>query len=295
MKLLIATDLSPTSHRVIDTVKARPWPSGTEACLLHVVDLTPFPLGAELMEAAQKAAEASLKLLGDDLAKSGVKTRMEVFPGAPRSAVTQYARNWGADFVVVGSHGGSGLARFLLGSVAQSVVRHASSTVEIVRQRPGRTSVPLEGVKLLVATDGSECSLKAVRSVAERPWPAKTTIKLVSAVPPFMPLADPSASYLYSSQAVLAAQAIEEAGRSRASEALERASETFRDAGVAGVEVGEPLIGDPKAVILDEAAEWSADLVVVGSHGWHGLDRFMMGSVSESVAMHAHCSVEVVR
>jgi nucleotide-binding universal stress UspA family protein len=295
VKLLIATDLSQTSHRVMDTIKARPWPSGTEACILHVVDLTPFPLGAELLDAARKAAEASLKMLGDELARGGMKTRTEVFPGAPRSAVVQYAKNWGADFVVLGSHGGTGLARFLLGSVAQSVVRQASCSVEIVRQRAGRTSTPAEGLKLLVATDGSECSLAAVRSVAKRPWPARTTIRLLSAVPPFIPLADPSASYLYSSQAVLAAQAVEEAGRSRASEALERASETFRDAGVTGVEISEPLLGDPKAVILDEAEQWSADMVVAGSHGWHGLDRFMMGSVSESVAMHAHCSVEVIR
>jgi nucleotide-binding universal stress UspA family protein len=55
------------------------------------------------------------------------------------------------------------------------------------------------------------------------------------------------------------------------------------------------LSGDPKAVILDEAGQWGADLIVVGSHGWRGIDRLMMGSVSESVAMHAHCSVEVIR
>jgi len=292
MKLLIATDLSPTSHWVIDSVKARPWPTGTETCILHVLDLTPFPLGAELMDAAQKAAKDSVKGLGDDLAKAGLKTRTEVFPGAPRSAVTEYARNWSADFVIVGSHGGTGLARFLLGSVAKSVVRHAPCSVEIVRQR---APLPREGLKLLVTTDGSESSLKAVRSVAQRPWPAQTTIRLLSAVPPFMPLPDAGASYVYSNQAVLAAQAIEEAGRSRATEALERATQVFGDAGVTRVEPGEPMIGDPKAVILDEAAQWPADIIVAGSHGWHGLDRFMMGSVSESVAMHAHCSVEVIR
>jgi len=295
MKLLIATDLSQTSHWVIDTLKARPWPPGTEACILHVVDLTPFPLGAELMDAAQNAAETSVKALRDDLGKSGLQTRTEIFPGAPRSAVTEYARNWGADFVIVGSHGGTGLTRFLLGSVAQSVVRHAPCSVEIVRPRAGRNSAPSEGLKLLLATDGSQSSLKAVRSVAGRPWPPKTSIRLLSAVPPFMPLSDAAISYVYSNQAVLAAQAIEEAGRSRASEALERAAEAFRDAGVTGVETGEPIIGDPKAVILDEAAQWAADMIVTGSHGWHGLDRFMMGSVSESVALHAHCSVEVIR
>ncbi len=295
MKLLVATDLSQTSRGVIDAVRARPWPAGTEACILHVVDLTPFSLGADLMDAAERAAKSSTKALADDLSNSGLPTRTEVFAGAPRSAVIEYARKWGADFILVGSHGGTGLARFLPGSVAQAVVRHAPCSVEIVRQNPDRKSVPTEGVKLLVATDGSECSLAAVRSVAQRPWPSKTSIRLVSAAPPFMPIVDPATSYIYSSQATLAAQTVEEAGKARAREALERAAQIFAELGVRSIEPGEPLIGDPRAVILDEAKAWPADIIVTGSHGWHGLDRLMMGSVSESIAMHAHCSVEVIR
>ena len=53
--------------------------------------------------------------------------------------------------------------------------------------------------------------------------------------------------------------------------------------------------GDPRELILDTAKAWPADLIVLGSHGLGGFDRFLMGSVSESVAVHAHCSVEVVR
>jgi hypothetical protein len=52
---------------------------------------------------------------------------------------------------------------------------------------------------------------------------------------------------------------------------------------------------EPRAVILDEASKWNANLIVLGSHGRHGMDRLLMGSVSEAVAFHAHCSVEVVR
>jgi len=294
MKLLIATDLSQTSHFVIDAVKARPWPAGTEACILHVVDLTPFPLGAELMDAAEKSAEVSIKVLADDLAKSGLKARTDVFPGAPRSAVTEYAKKWGADFIVVGSHGGTGLARFLLGSVAQAAVRNAHCSVEIVRCGSAAQAAVARGLKILAATDGSECSTAALRSIAQRPWPPKTAIRVISAAAPFMPVGDVMSSY-YSSQAVAAAEAVEEASRKRAKEALERAAELFRGAGMSSVEVSEALSGEPKAVILDDAAQWGADLIVVGSHGWHGLDRVMMGSVSESVAMHAHCSVEVIR
>jgi nucleotide-binding universal stress UspA family protein len=59
--------------------------------------------------------------------------------------------------------------------------------------------------------------------------------------------------------------------------------------------ITETKDGRAKDVILDEAETWGADLIVVGSHGYHGLRRFLLGSVSQAVAAHAPCSVEIVR
>ena len=56
-----------------------------------------------------------------------------------------------------------------------------------------------------------------------------------------------------------------------------------------------PEIGDVRMCIIDAAAEWGADLIVVGSHGQRGIRGFLLGSVAESVARHAKCSVEIVR
>jgi nucleotide-binding universal stress UspA family protein len=53
--------------------------------------------------------------------------------------------------------------------------------------------------------------------------------------------------------------------------------------------------GDPRHAILNYASEWNADWIVMGSHGRRGVDRFFIGSVSEAVARHAHCSIEIVR
>ena len=53
--------------------------------------------------------------------------------------------------------------------------------------------------------------------------------------------------------------------------------------------------GHAKDVILNEAEKWGADLIVLGSHGYSGFERFLLGSVSHAVATHAHCSVEIVR
>jgi nucleotide-binding universal stress UspA family protein len=55
------------------------------------------------------------------------------------------------------------------------------------------------------------------------------------------------------------------------------------------------LPGSPKAVILEEAEAFGADLIVVGSHGHGALERFLLGSVSQAMTLHARCSVEIVR
>jgi nucleotide-binding universal stress UspA family protein len=89
---------------------------------------------------------------------------------------------------------------------------------------------------------------------------------------------------------------LDEVQKSRLKQARElvaRLAEQMRAAGFKA----EALVyeGDARAEIVDRAAEWPADLIVLGSHGRHGLDRFLLGSVSEYVARHAGCSVEIVR
>ena len=58
---------------------------------------------------------------------------------------------------------------------------------------------------------------------------------------------------------------------------------------------GAVLSGNTRGAILKDAKDWNADLIFVGSHGRRGFKRFLLGSVSEGVAMDAHCSVVVVR
>jgi nucleotide-binding universal stress UspA family protein len=74
---------------------------------------------------------------------------------------------------------------------------------------------------------------------------------------------------------------------------VREAKEILADAGL--TLTGAVVSGYPKAAIVDEAKVWGADLIVVGAHGRRGLELLLMGSVSEAVAMHAHCSVEVIR
>ena len=147
-------------------------------------------------------------------------------------------------------------------------------------------------MKILLATDGSPCSERAVEEVARRPWPVDSQVRVVSVVEPPAPLvAEP-----YMGMAGYFEEA-ERLKRKQAGETLERAAEKLRGgAGSGGLQVStEILTGSPKRVIIEEAEAWGADLIVVGSHGYKSWERMLLGSVSQAVAAHAECSVEIVR
>ena len=84
-----------------------------------------------------------------------------------------------------------------------------------------------------------------------------------------------------------------EAQHKKAEEFVKRVAENLRESGLQATTCVRE--GDAKTQILDVAAEWKADLIVLGSHGRKGMDRFLLGSVSEGVARHATCSVLIVR
>jgi nucleotide-binding universal stress UspA family protein len=95
--------------------------------------------------------------------------------------------------VLVGSHGHSAISRFLLGSIAKSVIRAAPCSVEVVRPRrgSGEDGARRAGLRILVATDGSDCSLIALHSVANHLWPSESVVKVIS-VPEFILFKDPT-------------------------------------------------------------------------------------------------------
>ncbi|HEY6331288.1 MAG TPA: universal stress protein, partial [Blastocatellia bacterium] len=83
---------------------------------------------------------------------------------------------------------------------------------------------------------------------------------------------------------------------SRAKQVVLKAEESLRSPTTKDLKVTAVTVkGFPKEVLVDEADQWGADLIVVGSHGYRGITRFLLGSVSQAVASHAHCSVEIVR
>jgi len=242
------------------------------------------------IEDAKRQGQLLVKGAMEALAHSGHEAFSEVHLGFPKKAVPEYAKEWSADLVMVGSRGRIALTRFLLGSVAQAVLRTAPCSVEIVRPGP---ELPSDEMKILLATDGSECSAKAVYSVANRPWPANSQVRILSVVE--LPIVQTTPSPAYSEYPDTMFETAYKAARKRAESAVADALQTLRTTGLNICDCEATPEGEPRTEILDKAKTWGADLIVLGSHGRQGWDRLMMGSVAESVAFHAHCSVEVIR
>jgi nucleotide-binding universal stress UspA family protein len=293
MKVLIAIDNSASSQTVLDEAINRPWTEDVKFCVLNIVNVLRFERLPALIEDATRASLSLVEEAAKRIRKAGFDVFPRTNPGHPRSDISCFAKEWGADLILVGSHGHGAVGRFLLGSVAQGVLRTAPCSVEIVRPAAGLSHD--RSMKVLFATDGSDSSEGAARAVADQPWPPGSLFKVVSVqelVPAGNHMDAASLSPVY--PASLLERWTTEA-RERANAAVETAKETLRRAGLALDAGNATPFGEPRSVILDLAKEWDADLIVVGSHGRRGLDRFLLGSVSESVAIHAPCSVRVVR
>lgn len=145
-------------------------------------------------------------------------------------------------------------------------------------------------MKILLAIDGSTGSDAAVQQVLARPWPAGSEVKIISVVELLTTVTAenfwvPANYYLQ----------LEQTLQTQARAAIERAEMRFKEANSPLVVSTEIINGMPKEVIVEEADRWGADMIFLGSHGYRGLKKLWYGSVSQAVAAHAHCSVEIVR
>jgi len=142
MKVVIGVDDSPFSNAAVEYVKATTWPAGTE--FLVISASAPVFVGpgeaaapgaiAEIIEQQEKYHKGVAEKAVASLKAVGLKASGRMVPSDPRGALVESAKHFSADLVVVGSHGRSGIAKLLLGSVAAHVVSHAPCSVLVVKR-----------------------------------------------------------------------------------------------------------------------------------------------------------------
>jgi nucleotide-binding universal stress UspA family protein len=282
MKLLIAVDSAISTEVLVAAVGIRPWPDGTTAHVLSIVADMDVPEEVWREEGyGKRAVWREMEKRGEEitavsverLRSIGIPAEVVVARGDARFLIPFYARKWASDLIFVRAHVRKDLFHWMLGSVARAVLTSAPCTVQIVRDNAEDRAHTVDSARrVLLATDGSKTSNQAARAVADRPWPEGSEFRVISVDEP----------WAIKSSKVKAPQ-----------DAVSTAEQVLRSPGLNAA--GEVLSGKPKETILADAQNWAADLIVVGSHGRRGVRRLLLGSVSEAVAMQAHCSVVVVR
>lgn len=293
MKIVIAYDGSSCADSALEDLSRAGLPQRAEALIISVAELRlppPPPSSYEILSgyavgvSTSVEAKATTRVVEDAraLALQATNRVQVLFPdwevrsdallGSPAREIIEKAEGWGADLIVVGSHGRSALDRFILGSVSQRVVTDAHCSVRVARN----ARADKEAVRIMLGLDGSEHSGAAVRAVAARRWPEGSEVRLVTSLDPLhMYGTDPADKYT----GVLS---------------IHKSAEMFlRDAGLEVSSVAEEE--DAKRLLVREAEEWGADSIFVGARGLGRLGRLLLGSISTAVVARAHCSVEIVR
>jgi nucleotide-binding universal stress UspA family protein len=151
-------------------------------------------------------------------------------------------------------------------------------------------------MRILLAVTNSSCSIAAARAIAERPWQAGSEVRILSVVeaPLIMPVRAPVGfPELPSAELV---ERVESVLTTNALMAVRDAVQEFMAHGPSKLRItADVLNGDPAAQILQEAEQWRADLIVLGSCLPEGWSKFLRQSPAIAVVKHAKCSVEVVR
>ncbi|WP_435066943.1 universal stress protein [Haloplanus sp. C73] len=236
----------------------------------------------QVIDALEQAGTRAVKDAASRASDRGVPTVTDVLQGEPYATIVDYAESADIDLVIMPTHGRQGLQRFLLGSTTERVVRRSDVPVLTVRPDDDVTvRYPYQSV--LVPTDGSDPSAAALEVGLDVTRVADAALHLVSVVD--------VASLGFDVRADIQTEALESAAQDIVDEAAATATEAGVDPAATSVEFG----GSVARAIQSYVTDHDIDLLVVGTHGRTGFDRYVLGSVAEHLVRTAPVPVLTVR
>jgi nucleotide-binding universal stress UspA family protein len=261
--------------------------TGARLVLVRAAWADPLPgMDARVAQsAASRRAEVELGVRVERLRQEGFTADAAVYAGEAGEAIVAAVHQWQADLIVMSTHGRTGIARWITGSVADTVLRRTSAPVLLVPAVSKRTWPVDGGLRIMVPLDGSELAEQALvqaRAIAG----TGGEILLYRALLPYAAI--DSGKTVDAFWVDLLAEV-----RSDAVHYLEGVATTLRAEGYrvrTAVEHGEP---GPR--IADYARREQVDLVVLSSHGRAGAARWLLGSVAEDLLRQAPAPLLLVR
>ncbi|APF19227.1 UspA domain-containing protein [Caldithrix abyssi DSM 13497] len=279
-RILVPTDFSETARAALDQALFLAARYDAELTVLHarlLFEDDPAELEHKLkdLKAEEKEVEHALldKLRKKTADHSHLNIKHEIIRGysAP-SAILGYINNKEFDLVVIGTHGRSGLEHFLIGSVAEKVVRYARCPVLTVRSAE---YIKEKFEKILVPLDFSEPAMHALKTAANWVEEEGGELHLLYAVEQEVH----PALYAWGMKSVFdMIPDIKEKVEKRMEEAIAQIPKLKKVAVKKVIREGKP-----HKVIAKYVEEEKPHLIVIGTHGMVGLDRFLLGSTTERV------------
>ena len=289
--ILVAIDFSEYSKVALDICLGVSRCMKTKFYVLHTIEKFPHDYLHLLSSTAH--TDMKQKLEEDAIAKiqamipEEIRGKGDIIPmvrfGKPFLEIIQVAKEENIDLLVIGTHGRTGVDRFILGSVAERLVRKAGCPVMVIK---GREYAGFK--RIIVPIDFSDCSRKALEYAVATAGGHNSRLTILhvyeeSFIEPY----------------VNAANSEEEADK--IIKEIEWANETKYDeflktVDLRGVEYEKLLIkGVPEAEIVETAMKQQADLVVMGTHGRAGIKHILIGSNAEEVVRTVHCDIVILK
>lgn len=292
VKLILPVDGSPSAARAIELLAGYRGQSSLLAPVVLNVQAPPMMLWPEasldataveraLLEAGQEVTEGA----AHRLAESGLRTEQGVRLGLPVSAILREAETRGAGLIVMGTRGHGALHGFALGSVAMRVAHGGATPVCLVRPEARLPTELGRRLRVMLALDGSEPSLRAAQRLIEwQQWLGELDVQIVYVQQPLTLL-----------EAILPPDrgVIREWSARAGEKASQEAREIFTKAGIRHhfhLSVGEPF---REIALLAE--ETQSELLVLGTRGRGAAHHALIGSVALKVAAASDMPVLLVK
>jgi nucleotide-binding universal stress UspA family protein len=285
MRILVGVDWSDEAFAAVEQIGLLYKPD--EVVLVHGVDLgilqSPLVAAATnlqgydefrqaMMDAGQQAIERCRTLLPAET--PSIRTLCEV--QHPAAFILDSAAAVKADLIAMGTHDHSRLTEVFAGSVSHRILLHATVPTLIVKGK----ARPI--TRVLMAVEGHEDAIRLHTWLTSHPFKNPVAITILSVVPS-LAMVEPNLMVGFKSWS-------EEHNR-QAQQVVHDTAQAL--AGPQFNVTTDIRMGDPVTTVCEVGN--SHDLIVVGSHGRKGLDRFLLGSVSHGIVHRAGCSVLVIR
>ncbi len=283
--IVVGFDESESSKAALKEASLRVKNHGGKLFLVHAVyfdkeEFTTLPSQMEKrFEIGTKVCLDARQNLHDDF---GLDSRVEsvICEGEPSDVIVEIAQGKKAELIALGTYGRKGLKRLLMGSVTSRVILNAPCDVLVVKKTCPQCSGSYHS--LLVAFDGSESSKKALTKACDLAKVDGADVSVQYVIPRYEEMMD-----------FFKTESVKKSLFEEAEKIVDGAKKISAGLGVSIKTVVQE--GHAAEKIVEFADTMKHDLIVVGTHGWRGVNKALMGSTAERVIAHASCPILITR